>query len=205
MEEIYTLTMVLSIVTFTLSSVMTPGPNNIMLITSGLTFGYKDTVPHILGIVLGFTVMVVLVGLGMGMVFQRFPWFLSLLKVVGMLYLCWMAYKIANNTSHYEIDEHKKSKPFSFLQAAAFQWVNPKAWIVSITAVSIFVTPKENALLQIFVIAFIYMLSGMLSCHVWALGGIVLKRFLKQEKVIRIVNISMAVLLVASVVPFVFE
>ncbi|MEA3384060.1 MAG: LysE family translocator, partial [Campylobacterota bacterium] len=195
MEQFYTITMLLSIVTFTLSTVMTPGPNNIMLLSSGLTFGYKNTIPHIFGVMLGFPIMVILVGLGMGILFEQFPFIFSVLKTIGIVYLFWMAYKIANNHSTYDVDESSESKPFTFFQAALFQWVNPKAWIMAITSISVFVTSSEQNLWQVFTIAFIYMLSGVISTNSWTLGGVILKRFIKNEKSVKIFNITMAILL----------
>ncbi len=204
-EEFYTIAMLISIATFTLSTVMTPGPNNIMLLSSGLTFGYKRTMPHIFGVMFGFAFMVILVGLGMGVVFEKFPVIFTVLKVVGILYLFWMAYKIASSDGGYDVNEVDKSNPFTFFQAAAFQWVNPKAWIMAITAISVFVTSNENSLLQVFTISFIYLLSGVISTNSWALGGVVLKKVIKDKKSVKIFNVTMAVLLVVSVVPFIFE
>lgn len=205
MQEFYTVTMLLSIGTFALSTSTTPGPNNIMLLSSGLTFGYKRTLPHILGIIIGFPVMVLLVGMGLGVVFQNFPLIFTTLKIVGMVYLFWMAYKIATNKSTFDVKEAKQSKPFSFMQAALFQWVNPKAWIMAITSISIFVTANENSYVQVIIVAFIYVLSGIVSCNVWTSGGVILKRFIKDEKSVHLLNIIMALLLVLCVIPFIFE
>ena len=204
MENFYTVTMLISISTFTLSTVLSPGPNNIMLLSSGLTFGYKKTIPHILGVMLGFPLMVIIVGLGMGVIFEQYPIALKILKIVGILYLFWMAYKIATNSSTYSND-NSNSQPFTFIQSAGFQWVNPKAWIMAITSVSVFVIDGNSSFIQVFVIAFIYMLSGVISTNTWALGGVFLKSIIKNEKSIKIFNIIMAVLLVASVLPLVFE
>jgi len=205
MEEFYTLAMIMSIATFTLSTVITPGPNNIMLLSSGLTFGYKRTIPHMLGIMIGFPFMVLLVGLGLGFIFEKFPIIFSILKIIGIIYLFWMAFKIANNKSSFNVKKGKESKPFTFLQSAAFQWVNPKAWIMAITAISVFVTSKDDNLIQILIIAFIYMISGVISTNTWTAGGVVLKRFLKSEHSVRIFNITMAILLIASVLPIIIE
>ncbi len=205
MEELYTFTILLSIATFTLSTVCTPGPNNIMLLSSGLTFGYKRTIPHMLGIIIGFPLMVLLVGFGLGTLFENFPQILSILKIVGIAYLFYMAYKIANNTSSYEIDENNKSKPFTFLQAALFQWVNPKAWIMAITSISIFVSSTQNSSLQVLVVSFIYLLSSLVSTNIWSFGGVFLKKFIKNESSVKRFNILMAILLVASVIPILFE
>ena len=203
MEEFYAFTMLLSIAIFTISSTMTPGPNNIMLLSSGLTFGYKRTIPHILGVTLGFSLMVLLVGLGFGIIFEKFPVVLKVLKVVGIAYLFWMAYKIATSKGSMNIKE--KSKPFTFVQAALFQWVNPKGWIMSLTSISIFVSSKEDSITQVLIISLIFLLSGMLSTNTWAIGGVALKRFIKDESHVRKFNIIMAILLIASVIPFIFE
>jgi len=205
MQEFYTIAMILSIATFTLSTSISPGPNNIMLLSSGLTFGYKKTIPHMTGVFFGFPLMVLIVGLGMGALFEKFPLVLSVLKFVGILYLFWMAYKIANNTSSYDVEENSESKPFSFMQAAMFQWVNPKAWIMAITSISVFVTSNEHGLSQIIIISIIYFLSGCVSCNTWAFGGTILKKFIKSEKSVQRLNILMAILLVASVLPIIFE
>ena len=205
MEEFYSLAMLISIGTFALTSATTPGPNNIMLLSSGLTFGYKKTIPHISGIVIGFPLMVLLIGLGFGVVFEKFPLLLSGLKIVGILYLFWMALKIARNTGTYDVEESEDSKPFTFLQAATFQWVNPKAWIMAITAISIFVTANDNTIFQVVVISTIFFITAIISSNTWAFGGVVLKKFIKDESMVRKLNIAMAILLIASVLPIIFE
>lgn len=204
MQEFYTIAMLISIATFTLSTCVTPGPNNIMLLSSGLTFGYKRTIPHMAGIVIGFPLMILLVGIGLGIVFEKFPILLSILKVIGILYLFWMAYKIATNKTTVEIKENDESKPFTFLQSALFQWVNPKAWIMGITAISIFVTSQENSLFQVLILSFIFMLSGVVSTNLWTSGGVVLKKFIKDESHVRKFNILMAFFLLLSVIPVIF-
>jgi len=205
MQEFYTIAMVLSIATFTMSTVMSPGPNNIMLLSSGLTFGYKKTIPLMFGIILGFPLMVLVIGLGLGALFEKFPLVLKVLKIVGILYLFWMAYKIARNTSSYEIDENNQNKSFTFIQSALFQWVNPKAWIMAITSISVFVSSNENSMFQVIIIAFIYCLSLCISSNTWAFGGILLKKFIRNAKSVQKINIVMALLLVASVLPMLFE
>lgn len=205
MQEIYPLAMMISIFTFSLSVSMTPGPNNIMLLTSGITFGYKKTVQHIMGIVFGFPLMMILIGVGFGMVFERYPQILQILKIVGFLYLCWMAYKIATNRPNYDTDTMKVSKPFSFIQAALFQWVNPKAWMFAITSISIFVTSNEDAISQVIVLSLLVTITAVISTNCWVLGGVVIKRFIKNHKIVHYFNICMAVILVVSILPFVLE
>lgn len=205
MEEFYSFAMLISIGTFALTAATSPGPNNIMLLSSGLTFGYKKTIPHISGIVVGFPLMVLLIGLGFGIVFEKFPILLSILKIVGILYLFWMAFKIASNSSAYDVNENENSKPFTFLQAATFQWINPKAWIMAITAISIFVTANSNSIFQVIVISSIFFLTAIISSNTWAFGGVMLKKFIKNQAMVKKLNILMSLLLIASIIPIIFE
>jgi threonine/homoserine/homoserine lactone efflux protein len=154
---------------------------------------------------IGFPVMVICVGLGLGVLFENYPIILDILKVVGFIYLLWMAYKIATNVQDYSKENHKSSRPFTFVEAALFQWVNPKAWIIAMTVISLFVVSDFNSYLQIVVIAFIYLLSGIISTNSWAIGGVFLKKVLKNQKQMSLFNKTMAVILVASVVPFLFK
>jgi threonine/homoserine/homoserine lactone efflux protein len=204
MTHFYTLTMILSIFSFALASTMTPGPNNIMLLSSGLTFGYKRTLPHALGINFGFPVMVVCVGLGVGKLFEVFPFLYGILKVVGIIYMLWMAWHIAN-TKGSPNTGNKNDKPFTFLQAALFQWINPKAWVMAITSTAAFITDHQIASIQVMIISSIYFLCAILSTNSWALGGVMLKRFIQNDRWVQIFNIMMAILIVGSILPFVFE
>lgn len=203
MNQFYTVTMILSITSFGLASTMTPGPNNIMLLSSGLTFGYKRTIPHALGINFGFPVMVICVGLGVGELFEIFPFIYTTLKVVGISYLIWMAWHIANTKGSLNT-ENKKDKPFTFLQAALFQWINPKAWMMAITSTAAFITDHQVASVQVMIISCIYFFCAIFSTNSWALGGVMLRRFIQNERLIQIFNIAMAILIVGSIIPFVF-
>jgi len=203
MNQFYTYTMILSIASFGLASTMTPGPNNIMLLSSGLTFGYRRTLPHALGINFGFPVMVICVGLGVGKLFEVFPFVYTILKVIGISYLIWMAWHIANTKGSLNT-ENKKDKPFTFLQAALFQWINPKAWVMAITSTAAFITDHQIASIQVMIISCIYFFCAILSTNSWALGGVMLRRFIQNERLIQILNIAMAILIVGSIVPFVF-
>jgi len=204
MQELYTSTMLLSIISFAFATAMTPGPNNFMLLSSGLTFGYKKTLAHIVGVMVGFPMMIIAVGLGMGTVFDMYPSLYDVLKVVGIGYLVWMAYKIATSSSSMGSGDEVK-KPFTFVQAMLFQWVNPKAWVMVITAMGSFITSKENAFLQVLIIAFTYLCIGFLSTNFWAFGGVYLQKFISNEKRVKMFNGVMAVLIVLSVLPFVLK
>jgi len=205
MQDIYTIPMLLSIFSFAFAMVMTPGPNNIMMLSSGLTFGYRRTLPHLLGVMIGFPVMVVAIGFGLGSIFERFPIVLMVLKYVGITYLLWMAWHIANAKGGYDTESSSNDKPFTFIQAAMFQWVNPKAWMMAITSVSSFVVSVELVIIQIIVIAAIFLICGIISTNTWTLGGVLLKHFIHNEKSIQRFNIIMAILIVVSILPFVFS
>lgn len=204
MNEFYTVTMLLSILSFGFASTISPGPNNIMLLSSGLTFGYRRTLPHALGIIFGFPVMVLCVGFGIGELFELFPFLFTILKTAGMAYLLWMAWHIGNTKGSLD-PENTKDRPFTFLQAALFQWINPKAWIMAITSTAAFITDHRIAFVQVTIIAGIFFLCAILSTNSWALGGVVLRRFIRNERVVQIFNITMAVLIVGSVSFFIFE
>lgn len=204
MDQFYTLTMIISIASFALASTMTPGPNNIMLLSSGLTFGYKRTIPHALGVNFGFPVMMLCVGLGVGKLFEVFPFIYIILKVAGISYLLWMAWHIAN-TKGSGSTENKKDKPFTFLQAALFQWINPKAWVMAVTSTAAFITDHKIAFIQVTIISCIYFICAIFSTNLWSLGGVMLKRFIQNERLVQIFNIAMAILIVGSILPFVLK
>ena len=140
----------IALVLFSFVSSVTPGPNNMMLLASGLNFGFRRTIPHMLGIGIGFTIMVLLIGLGLGQVFVRFPVLYTALKLAGAVYLIWLALKIARSGPISRDEPNSAAEPFTFLQAAAFQWVNPKAWMMAVTAVATYMvveSPTLNAMI----------------------------------------------------------
>ncbi len=175
-----------------------------MLLSSGLTFGYRRTIPHIWGVVLGFPLMTICVGLGLGKFFELYPISFVILKVAGILYLLWLAWHIANSTPKFK-ENNSDFQPLKFFPIILFQWINPKNWIKIITAMSVYVTSLDNALMQIIIISIIFFLTVLISANSWAVGGVVLKKFIKSEIGIRRFNIIMAILLVLSIVPTIFE
>lgn len=202
--ESFTVTFLISIFLFSFATSMTPGPNNIMLLSSGLTFGYKRTIPHILGVVLGFPFMTICVGLGLGKFFEVYPSAFTILKIIGVGYLLWLAWHIAKSQPNFK-ENDSSSTPLNFIQVILFQWVSPKNWIKIITAISVYVTSIENALIQIVVITMIFFSTVLMSANSWAVGGIILKKFIKSEIGIKRFNTVMAFLLVCSIVPTLFE
>lgn len=186
---------------FAISMAITPGPNNVMLTASGVNFGFRRTLPHMLGVVLGFPVMVLAIGLGLGGLFEAYPQIHAALKYVGIAYLLWLAWKIA--TAARTEDAGAKAKPLNFLQAAGFQWVNPKAWIVTIGAIATYTTLHGNVIQEVFVIAAVFGFVTLPSVTMWTLFGTTIRRLLKSDRARTLFNWSMAALLVASLVPFV--
>ena len=189
---------------FAFVSSITPGPNNLMLMTSGINFGISRTVPHMLGVALGFTLMIVLIGLGIMQIIEALPGSYLVITVVSGLYLLYMAWKIATtNTSPAENgDAATTSKPFTFLQAALFQWVNPKAWTMALTAISAY-APKSQGWVGVLVVAGVFGVINLPSTGAWAVMGAKMRRFLSDPVRLRAFNIVAALLLVASLYPMV--
>ncbi|MEM6888072.1 MAG: LysE family translocator [Pseudomonadota bacterium] len=185
------------LVLFAFVSSATPGPNNLMLMASGANFGFARSVPHMLGISIGHAVMVVLVGVGLMNIFNAYPVSHLVLKVVSVLYMGWLAWKIANAVP--AGPGVAKGRPMTFLQAAAFQWVNPKAWAMALTALSVY---SPGATLGAFtLVALIFSAVNLPSVSVWTVLGQQMARFLTNRGRLRAFNWTMATLLVASLVP----
>ncbi|NKX43838.1 LysE family translocator [Roseicyclus persicicus] len=189
--------LLLALAVFAFASSITPGPNNIMLLASGANFGLGRTVPHMLGISVGHAVMTALVGLGLLGLFEALPWLRGALMAVSAAYLLWLAWKIANAAAPGEA--RPGGRPFSFLQAAGFQWVNPKAWYMSIYAQTNFA--PDGGLWGALVVAGVFALVNLPSVAVWAAAGTQLRRWLDGPGRLRAFNVTMALLLVASLWP----
>lgn len=183
---------------FALVMTFTPGPNNMLLMSSGLTFGYQRTLPLVFGVFLGFGFMVFLVGIGLGAIFQWYPILLTVLKYVGAAYMIWLAWMIGKSDG---VDEGRKTaRPFTFLEGAAFQWVNVKGWIAAVTAVSAY-AGIAGFPWNVILLALIFTLAGAGSSSTWAFFGSSLRRVLTDPLHVKLFNFVMAVLLVASLYP----
>ncbi|GLP95109.1 LysE family translocator [Paraferrimonas sedimenticola] len=193
----------ISVFAFAFTSTVTPGPNNVMIMTSGLNHGVERSLPHLCGICLGFPLMVLLVGLGFGAVFERFEFLHWLIKIVGVLYLLYLAWQIANSAPTSLNGESKP--PFSFLQAAAFQWVNPKAWVMATGAVAAYTSISADIWWQVGWIVAAFALVAFPCVGAWLVFGVLLKRWLSKPSQQRLFNWSMALLLVLSILPVVAE
>lgn len=183
---------------FALVTSITPGPNNLMLMASAANFGFRKSIPHILGIGLGFVLMVALVGVGLVQIFQAFPISFSILRTASVLYLLYLAYKIANASKPAESGD-KVGKPFTFVQAALFQWVNPKAWSMALTATTVY-APSQTPQ-AILIVALIFGMINIPSVSLWAAMGMQLKQFLTSSRKLKAFNYTMAALLLLSLYP----
>jgi threonine/homoserine/homoserine lactone efflux protein len=190
------------IIPFLLFSVVvffTPGPNNLMLMTSGLNYGFRRTWPAMLGVDLGFSFLTLCTGLGMGAVFIAFPVLYSIIKYAGAAYMLYLAWMIAKSDPP-NPDTIETKPPISFLQATALQWVNPKGWAMAVSAVTGYSTSTSYPY-GIFLIVGIFVLMGLGSSTAWAGLGLLLQKFLHKPKIVRAFNIFMAMLLAASLYP----
>ncbi|HEX2581598.1 MAG TPA: LysE family translocator [Dongiaceae bacterium] len=191
---------ILSISLFAFSASITPGPNNLMLTSSGATFGFRRSVPHMAGIILGFPLLVALVGLGLGRIFAAFPPLQTVLKIAGIAYMIFLSWAIAVSGT---TEGKEVKRPLSFLQAAAFQWVNPKAWFMGVNAIGAYTGPDRFEF-QLALIVFIFFLTGICSTIVWTGFGTLVRSWLSTPRRLRFFNIGIAGLLLLSLVPFFF-
>src|SRR5271165_5801423 len=188
---------------FLISMGFTPGPNNILEASSGVNFGFRATIPHMLGITFGFPLMLLIVGLGLARVFIAFPPLHALLKYTCIVYMVYLAWRIAAASA---MDEaHRTSKPLSFIQGAAVQWVNGKGWVVALSVATTYTVVDRTLPLQIAVLAAICLVITMASVCCWTLFGSLLRNFLQTDVKRRWFNYSMAALLIASIIPVIWE
>ena len=185
-------------VVFALVTSVTPGPNNLMLLASGVNFGFMRTIPHMFGIAVGFGSLLLSVGLGLGALLVAWPALGLALKAAGAAYLLYLAWKIAGSRTIGSAG--KASKPITLLQAAAFQWVNPKAWMMSITAMALYADPL-NPGVTVPLVALSFVIVNFPSVSLWAGFGTMLRSFLDRPNRLKWFNIVMALLLVATLVP----
>lgn len=193
------LELIIPVTVFGVSTLCTPGPNNVMLTASGVNFGFRRSVPHMMGITVGFAVMNLAVGMGLGGVFEAYPQIHMGLKYVSIAYLIYLAWKIAMASA--AGDETSGAQPFTFVQAAAFQWVNPKAWAIAVSAVATFTTVGGNLYAEVILMSVIFLLLSVPSTSSWAFFGTVIARYLQNPKHRKIFNWSMAGLLLLSLAP----
>ncbi|MGR3485159.1 MAG: LysE family translocator [Paracoccaceae bacterium] len=186
---------IIALVGFAFASSITPGPNNLMLLASGSNFGVRRSVPHMLGISIGHSVMIVMVGLGLGRAFEALPVAQTALTVVSVAYLLYLAWRIATAVPR-SPQAAARARPFTFVQAAAFQWVNPKAWFMATSAITLYAAgtgPWSVAL-----VAIVFACTNLPSITAWTVLGQQMRRVLTSPARLRAFNWTMAALLVGS-------
>lgn len=189
----------LALLVYAFVSSITPGPNNFMLLASGVNFGFVRTIPHMVGIGIGFVSLLVGVGFGLGAVLSAFPALHLALKIVGGTYLLYLAWKIAMSRK-LGSDREERDRPMTLLQAAAFQWINPKAWVMAVTAMAIYTNPNAP-FISVFFIAVVFGLVNFPSVSCWAGFGVALRGFLSDPVRLKWFNIAMGVMLAATLWP----
>ena len=192
--------LLIAFVVFATVMFITPGPNNIMLLSSGLTYGLRPTLPHIAGITIGFAFMIGAVGLGLGTVFIAYPILRTILKWGGVAYLVYLAAAIAMADPVKPDKRGRRKGPMTFWGAAMFQWINAKGWVIVIGTITTYAAIASfpwNIAIQVA----IGLLLGAVSCTVWALFGSSLRPLLNSRRAVRAFNIVMAILLLASLYP----
>ncbi|MEK1932077.1 MAG: LysE family translocator [Pararhizobium sp.] len=188
----------LALFLFAFTTSITPGPNNMMLFASGVNFGFARTIPHMFGIGAGFLLLLIAVGLGLGALLHSVPLLYTALKFAGGAYLVWIAWKIGTSRT---LSEGKTGAvPMTFLQAAAFQWVNPKAWVMAVTAMATY-TSEQSYLFSVAAVGAIFAIVNVPSVSTWAGFGSALRQWLSDPVRLKWFNITMAVLLVLSLWP----
>ena len=184
----------LALFTFAFVSSATPGPNNLMLMASGANFGFKRTLPHMFGVGFGFCFMITMIGVGVIRLFELWPSIYDVLKVVSVIYMLWLSWKIA--TAAPPEEKTAGQKPFTFIQAGLFQWVNPKAWTMALTAVTVYA--PQHDLHSVLLIALLFGLINVVVISSWVVLGTGMQKWLSNQKRLRIFNWTMAALLVGS-------
>lgn len=188
-----------SLIGFAFATSATPGPNTLMLLASGVNFGFRRTIPHMLGIGVGFLGLLLCVGFGLGALLEQMPTLYLALKFAGGAYLVYLAWRIAMARSIGE-GGRAGARPMSFVEAAAFQWVNPKAWVMAIAAMATFTNP-DSLTLSTILVALVFFFVNIPSASIWTVCGAILREWLNHPTRLKIFNISMAILLVVSLWP----
>ncbi|MBD8573886.1 LysE family translocator [Pseudomonas syringae] len=187
------MSVLISMATFALASSITPGPVNIVALSAGVRFGLRASLRHVLGAILGFTVLLVLIGFGLNETLQQWPFLTRLIQWAGVVFLLYMAFRLAGDDGRLSI-EQAQARP-TFMHGALMQWLNPKAWLASIAGMGVFVADGQPHLIWQF--AAIYLVVCYLSLACWAVAGVHLSQYLQSAARVRLFNRVMALLLVA--------
>lgn len=193
----------LTVLPFTVSMSLTPGPNNVMVTASGANFGFRRTIPHMLGVAFGFPLMLLPLALGFGAVLAAYPAIHRALHWLGIAYLLYLSWRIA--TAEGMGGANARARPLTVLEAAMFQWINGKAWVIAVGAITTYTTVGGNLLAESAAIAALFIPVCLAALAIWAGFGSAIARWLRSAAALRAFNVAMALLLVASLVPMLWE
>ena len=189
----------LPLVLFGFVTAFTPGPNNISAAYSGFNFGFKKTIPLMLGVIFGWTSLLLMMELGLVLIFQKINYLQSVIKILGSIFLVYLAYKISFSNTNLE---NKIKNPIRFLEMYLFQFINPKSVVVAMTAVSIFVDTSNNYIRDVMIVTFVYFLMAVFSISSWCLMGKYVRKFATSDRFIKNFNYIMSFLLIVCVILF---
>lgn len=188
---------------FMVAAAFTPGPNNIMLAASGANFGFIRTVPHFIGVTIGFLALMLVVGLGLGVLFEQLPILQQIFRVAALAFILYLAWRIAN--SGRSQDQKSRSRPLNFWEASSFQLINPKGVVMAITVNASFISPDADYTVQFIVLVLAFTIITLLSVMTWAGFGLIIGRWINTDRRQNIFNIIMAGLLIMSILPVAFD
>lgn len=190
---------VIALITLAFVSSITPGPNNLMLLASGMNHGVRRSIPHVAGVSIGFSFLLFVIALGLGKVFERYSAIELGLKLAGAAYLSYLAWKIFNTSAVAE-NEHSDEPPMTFLQAVAFQWVNPKAWVMGTTATSTLLNTDVSVIAGAATLTAGFWVVNLPCISTWMFSGAFAARWVNAPTKVRRINRTLGVLLAATVV-----
>ncbi len=196
-------TLYLAFAAFAFTASMTPGPNNFMLMSSGALFGFSRTIPHILGVFIGFNILMLAAIFGLAAIIEQLPWLLLVVKVAGAAWLAWLGLKFfiaafSSSTDSKAAEKSNRSRPFRFYEAALFQWANPKALIMSIAAAGAYVGLSDSITVRALLICGTFIVAGALSATTWTVAGSTLNRMMSSGRSAQALNIIMGILLIGT-------
>lgn len=193
----------LPMITLMVVAAFTPGPNNIMLAASGANFGFRRTIPHLLGVPSGFLFMLALAGVGLDWLFALSPLIQQGFRVAALVFIFWLAWRIATSTQASK--EEGRSRPQYFVEAAAFQFINPKGVVMAITVISSFISPDHDYFTQFLMVMMCFTLVTLMAVLCWAGFGVMIRGLIDTPLRLRVFNITMAALLIGSIMPVMAE
>ena len=198
-----------SLVGFAFVSSITPGPNNLLLMSSGALFGWRRSLPHLGGVLLGFAVVMASAVFGLGELVDTWPWLLTAVRIAGASWLIWMSIRYfaaaaRNPDPERRMESAPVSRPFRFFEAVLFQWINPKAIILALSSAGAYIALAEQAWQRASIIVGVFFVAGGISCSTWMIAGDALNRWLSEGRSAKWMNVTMGLLIVATAVLILF-